>query len=69
MNDHVYKIIELVGTSETSIEEATEHAIATASSSLEHLHWFEIDQVRGSVKDGKVTHYQVVLKAGFRLNN
>ena len=67
MHDHVYKIIELVGTSETSIEDAIQTAIARASSSMRNLRWFEVIQTRGHIAGGKVQHYQVVLKVGFTL--
>ena len=67
MQDHVYKIIELVGTSETSIEDAIQTAITRASSSMRNLRWFEVTQTRGHIAGGKVQHYQVVLKVGFTL--
>jgi dodecin len=67
MQDHVYKIIELVGTSETSIEDAIQTAITRASNSMRNLRWFEITQTRGHIAGGKVQHYQVVLKVGFTL--
>jgi flavin-binding protein dodecin len=67
MNDHVYKVVELVGSSETSIEDAIQTAIQRASQSLRNLRWFEVVQTRGHVEDGKVRYYQVVLKAGFTL--
>lgn len=67
MGSHVYKKIEIVGSSPNSIEEAIETAIATASKSLEHLDWFEVTETRGHIVDGKVGHYQVVMKVGFRL--
>jgi dodecin len=69
MQDHVYKIVELVGSSETSIEDAVQSAIARASRTLRHLRWFEIAQMRGHVEEGKVQHYQVTLKAGFTLED
>jgi dodecin len=69
MHDHIYKIVELVGSSETSIEDAVQRAIARASRTLRHLRWFEIVQTRGHVEDGKVQHYQVTLKAGFTLED
>ena len=69
MHDHVYKIIELVGSSETSIEDAVQGAIARASQTLKHLRWFEIVQTRGHIEEGKVRHYQVTLKAGFTLDD
>jgi len=65
--DHVYKKIELVGSSTTSIGDAIEKAIERAAKTIKHLEWFEVDQVRGHIEDGKIAHYQVVLKAGFRL--
>ena len=67
MQDHVYKIIELVGTSETSIEDAIQTAVTRASNSMRNLRWFEITQTRGHIAGGKVQHYQVVLKVGFTL--
>ncbi|HWL84147.1 MAG TPA: dodecin [Roseomonas sp.] len=68
MPDHVYKVVELVGSSKTSIDEAIQVAINRASSTLRNLRWFEVMQVRGAVgNDGKVDHYQVTLKAGFTL--
>jgi flavin-binding protein dodecin len=69
MSDHVYKMVELVGSSETSIEDAIQTAIKRASQTLRHLHWFEVVQTRGHIKDGEVRHYQVVLNAGFTLDN
>lgn len=67
MNDHVYKVVELVGSSETSIEDAIQTAIRRASQSLRNLRWFEVLQTRGHIENGEVRHYQVVLKAGFTL--
>lgn len=67
MSDHVYKKIELVGSSPTSIEDAIENAITTAAKSIDHLEWFEVVETRGHIVDGKVGHYQVIIKAGFRL--
>ena len=69
MSDHVYKVVELVGSSETSIEDAIQTAIKRASQTLRHLHWFEVVQTRGHIEDGEVRHYQVALKAGFTLDN
>lgn len=68
MTDHVYKMIEVVGSSRKSTDEAIENAIAKAAGSLHHLDWFEVDQIRGHIVDGKVAHYQVRLKIGFRLD-
>ena len=67
MDDHVYKVVELVGSSETSIEDAIQTAVKRASQSLRNLRWFEVLQTRGHVENGEVRHYQVVLKAGFTL--
>jgi flavin-binding protein dodecin len=67
MDDHVYKIVELVGSSETSIEDAIQTAIRRAGQSLRNVRWFEVVQTRGHVENGEVRHYQVVLKAGFTL--
>jgi flavin-binding protein dodecin len=69
MSDHIYKKIELVGSSKTSVEDAIQNAITTASSSLGHLDWFEVQEVRGDIRDGAVGYYQVSLKVGFRLND
>lgn len=67
MTDHVYKLVELVGTSEKSIDDAIERAISCAGKSLRHLGWFEVTDTRGQIVDGKVGHYQVTLKVGFSL--
>jgi len=69
MSDHVYKKIEIVGSSRTSVEDAITNAIASASKSLDHLEWFEVQSVRGHIENGAVGHYQVTLKVGFRLND
>jgi len=67
MNDHVYKVIEIVGSSTKSTDEAIRNAIAKAGKSLHHLDWFEVVETRGHIVDGKVGHFQVTLKIGFRL--
>ncbi len=69
MSDHIYKVIELVGSSETSVEDAIQTAITRASRTLKHLRWFEVVQTRGHLQDGKIDHYQVVLKVGFTLED
>ena len=69
MDEHVYKIIELSGSSTISIEEAVQNAISRASQSLKHLRWFEISETRGQIEDGRVAHYQVVLRVGFSLED
>jgi dodecin len=68
MSDHVYKIIELVGTSTRSSDEAIEQAVAKAAKSLHNLDWFEVQETRGHIVDGKIAHYQVKVKIGFRLD-
>lgn len=67
MTDHVYKKVEIVGTSKVGIEEAISTGIETAAKSINHIDWFEVIETRGHVVDGKVGHYQVVMKVGFRL--
>lgn len=67
MSDHIYKIVELVGSSPASIEDAIQGAIVRASSTLENIRWFEVLETRGHVVDGKVDHYQVTIKVGFTL--
>lgn len=67
MSDHVYKIIEIVGSSTDGIEDAIERAVARASETLDELRWFEVVNTRGHVEDGKVAHYQVTLRIGFTL--
>lgn len=66
MTDHVYSISEIYGSSGSSVEEAIDNAIAAASESLRNLDWFEVTEIRGHIEDGKVAHYQVGLKIGFR---
>ena len=67
MSDHVYKLVELVGSSTVSTDDAIRNAIETAAKTLRHIDWFETIEARGHVKDGKVAHFQVTLKVGFRL--
>lgn len=70
MSDHrTYKKLELVGSSPTSIEDAINNAIAECSKSLKNIEWFEVMETRGHIVDGKVGHYQVVLKIGFRIES
>ena len=66
--DHVYKVIELVGTSDKSVDEAIKNGIARANATLKHLRWFEVVQVRGHIEGGQVGHYQVTMKVGFTLD-
>jgi flavin-binding protein dodecin len=67
MSDRVYKLVELVGTSSTGVDDAIRNAIETAAATIRHIDWFEVIETRGHVVDGKVAHFQVTLKAGFRL--
>jgi len=69
MPDHVYRIIEVAGSSANSIEEAIQNAVSRASRTLRQVGWFEIVQTRGHVEEGKVAHYQVILKVGFTLED
>lgn len=68
MQDHIYKVIELVGSSTESSDDAIRQAITKASNTLRHMRWFEVIQTRGHIEDGKVAHFQVTLKAGFQLD-
>lgn len=68
MSHHVYKHIELTGSSETSIEDAIQRAISRASESVHNLRWFEVIDTRGHIEHGRVAHWQVTLKVGFTLD-
>jgi len=68
MNDHVYKSVELTGSSTQSIEDAINTAIARASDTVRNINWFEVVETRGHVRDGKVAHWQVTIKIGFTLD-
>jgi len=67
MKNHVYKILEIVGSSQTSIEDAIGTAIELAGKTIRNMDWFEVVETRGHIKDGKIAHYQVTLKIGFTL--
>lgn len=67
MSEHVYKVVELVGSSPTSIEDAIQGAITRASQTVRNLRWFEVLETRGHIHEGKVEHYQVTLKVGFTM--
>ena len=69
MSENVYKLVELVGSSPVSSDDAIRNAIETAAATLRHIDWFEVVESRGHVVDGKVAHYQVTLKVGFRLES
>lgn len=68
MSDNVYKLIDVVGSSKVSVEDAVQQAIARSSETVNNIEWFEMKELRGHVRDNKVEHYQVVLKIGFRLD-
>ena len=67
MSNHVYKLLELTGSSTVSIEDAVQTAIAKAHETVRNIHWFEVTETRGHVAEGKVAHWQVSLKIGFTL--
>ena len=67
MSEPIYKAVEIVGPSEQSISKAIENAIAKASGTLRRLGWFEVEQIRGNIAEGKIHRYQVTLKVGFTL--
>ncbi len=67
MSEHTYKIIEVVGSSKTSIEDAIQSAIGTAGESLGHLRWFQVVETRGLIDSKKVAYYQVTIKIGFTI--
>lgn len=68
MQDHIYKVVELVGSSEKSIEDAINTAVERAGETVRHLRWFEVVQTRGQIENGKARFYQVVLKLGFTMD-
>lgn len=67
MSNHVYKILEITGSSPTGIEEAVNTAVAKASETVRNMQWFEVVETRGHIEDGKVAHWQVTVKIGFTL--
>jgi dodecin len=69
MTEHVYKSVEITGSSPAGVTEAIDRAIAKAAETLRNLDWFEVVGVRGQIDDGRVAHYQVTLKIGFRLED
>jgi flavin-binding protein dodecin len=68
MPDHIYKKIEITGSSQTTIEDAVTAAITKASETIRNMGWFEVIETRGQIKDGKVAYWQVTLKIGFTLD-
>lgn len=69
MAGHIYKKIELIGTSPNSLQEAIENAVARAAQTIHNLRWFEVTETRGQIEEGKVAHWQVTLKIGFTLDD
>jgi dodecin len=67
MSDHVYKTLELTGSSGNSIEDAVSTAIAKASETVRNMQWFEVIETRGHIREGKVAYWQVTVKVGFTL--
>lgn len=68
MTEHVYKKLEIVGSSPNSPQEAIENAVAKASETLRNMRWFEVVETRGQIEEGKVAHWQVTVKIGFTLD-
>ena len=68
MSNHVYKTVELVGSSPAGSDEAVRNAIARAAATLHNLRWFEVVETRGHLEDGKISHWQVTLKVGFTID-
>jgi flavin-binding protein dodecin len=68
MADHVYKLIELTGSSATSMEDAIRRAIAKAGESVHNMRWFQVTETRGHIEDGQVAHWQVTVKIGFTVD-
>jgi flavin-binding protein dodecin len=69
MSEHVYKQVELTGSSKTSIEDAIQGAVAKASKTLHNIHWLQVVETRGYVENGKVDYWQVTIKLGFRVDD
>ncbi|MFC4493189.1 dodecin [Streptomyces ovatisporus] len=67
MSNHIYRVTEIVGTSHEGVDAAIRNAVSRASETLRHLDWFEVTEVRGHIEEGRIEHYQVGLKVGFRL--
>lgn len=67
MSDHVYRVIEVVGSSSVSSDDAIRKAVERAGATLDEIGWFEVIETRGHVADGKVAHFQVTIKVGFTL--
>ncbi len=68
MPDHVYKKVELTGSSSNGIDDAVRSAVAKASETIHNLRWFEVDEIRGHIENGRVAHWQVTVKIGFTVD-
>lgn len=68
MSNHTYKLVEIVGSSADGSDDAIRNGLAKASETIKHIDWFEVVETRGHVVDGKLAHFQVTLKIGFRVN-
>ena len=69
MNEHIYKQVELTGSSQTSVEEAVQNAIAKAAKTLRNIHWFQVIDTRGYIENNSIHYWQVTIKLGFRLDD
>ncbi len=69
MSEHVYKLIELTGSSKTSIEDAVRNAVDRAAKTVRNMRWFEVMETRGYIENGQVAYYQVTIKIGFTLED
>jgi flavin-binding protein dodecin len=67
MDDHIYRVIEIVGSSQSGIEDAIRAAVERANATIRNLRWFEVARTSGQIEDGKVKHFQVTLKVGFTM--
>lgn len=68
MSDHVYKHIELTGSSEKGVEEAVQNAVSRAAKTIHNMRWFQVRDTRGHIENGKVSHWQVTIEVGFTLD-
>lgn len=69
MTDRTYRVTEIVGTSPESVQQAIRNGIHRAGETVRHMDWFEVSQIRGTVEDGEIGHFQVQMKVGFRLED
>ncbi len=69
MANHVYRVVELVGSSPDGIDAALRNAVARAAETTRHLDWFEVTQIRGAIANGEIAHFQVGVKVGFRMED